>query len=72
MRPDLTITAVHLTRFHTITRKAKDADGHDHPCDPRETVTALLSVETDAGVTGQVLCPPAPMREELIFGHLDF
>jgi L-alanine-DL-glutamate epimerase-like enolase superfamily enzyme len=70
MLPDLTITAVRVTRFRTITRRTKDSDGHDHPCAPRETVMALLSIDTDAGVTGEVLCPPAVVRAELIDAYI--
>ncbi len=70
MRPDLTITDVRIMRFRTTTRKVKDSDGHDHPCDPRPTTMALLSVDTDAGVTGRVLCPPAAVRDELITAYI--
>jgi L-alanine-DL-glutamate epimerase-like enolase superfamily enzyme len=70
MHQDLKITGVRVTRFRTITRKAKDSDGHDHPCAPRETTLALLSIDTDAGVTGEVLCPPATVREDLIAAYI--
>ncbi|MCV3272297.1 enolase C-terminal domain-like protein [Roseobacter sinensis] len=66
----LAITSVRLIRFRTETVKEKDSDGHDHPCAPRPTTLALLSIDTDAGVTGEVLCPPSVLRAELLEAYI--
>lgn len=70
MSADLAITAVRPTRFRTTTRRAQDGEGHDHPCAPRPATMARLSIDTDAGITGEVLCQPGAIGEALLADHL--
>lgn len=53
------ITAVTVKTFRHMTNTVRDSDGHGHPGPESETKSAILTIETDAGLSGHVVTRPA-------------
>ena len=60
------ISHVGVRAFRTTVCTTRDTDGHTHPGPEREATSAVLSIGTDDGADGHVICPVAPLRKELL------
>lgn len=49
------ITGVTVRNFRHKTNTVRDSDGHGHPGPESDTTSAVLTIETDAGVSGHVV-----------------
>lgn len=60
------ITAVNVKTFHHKTNTVRDSDGHGHPGPISDTASAVLTIETDAGVSGSVVTRVADGNEAIL------
>ena len=60
------ITAVNVKTFHHKTNTVRDSDGHGHPGPISDTTSAVLTIETDAGVSGSVVTRVADGNEAIL------
>jgi len=60
------ITAVYVKTFHHKTNTVRDSDGHGHPGPISDTTSAVLTIETDAGVSGSVVTRVADGNEAIL------
>lgn len=52
--------------FTHTTRQMKDSDGHSHPCEPRQTKSALLTIRCDDGSAGHQVGSVELLRPHII------
>lgn len=60
------ITAITARTFRHSTNTVRDSDGHGHPGPVSQTTSAILSIETDEGLTGHVVTRAADVSEALL------
>ena len=60
------ITAVNVKTFHHKTNTVRDSDGHGHPGPISDTTSAVLTIETDAGISGSVVTRVADGNEAIL------
>lgn len=60
------ITSVDVRVFEHSTRQEKDSDGHAHPCEPRPTKSALLTITADDGTKGYQVASPELVRPHVL------
>lgn len=60
------ITAVNVKTFRHKTNTVRDSDGHGHPGPISDTTSAVLTIETDAGVSGSVVTRVADGNEAIL------
>jgi L-alanine-DL-glutamate epimerase-like enolase superfamily enzyme len=61
------ITSIDVTRFSTTSRIIRDSEGHTHPGERHASQQSIVSIHTDAGVTGRCLGSiPEPVLNNLI------
>lgn len=60
------IENVTATVFRHKTNTVRDSDGHGHPGPESMTTSALLTITTDTGDQGQVICRPYDVSEAIL------
>ncbi|WP_418591863.1 enolase C-terminal domain-like protein [Ponticoccus sp. (in: a-proteobacteria)] len=60
------ITAITARTFRHSTNTVRDSDGHGHPGPVSQTTSAILSIETDEGLSGHIVTRTADVSEALL------
>ncbi len=60
------ITDITALTFRHKTNTVRDSDGHGHPGPESDTTSALLTITTEDGTEGRVICRPGEVREDLL------
>lgn len=60
------ITRLKVTNFRHVSNTVRDSDGHAHPGEESETTSAVLQIETDVGITGQILTRSSDLADAIL------
>lgn len=60
------IETITVRVFRHKTNTVRDSDGHGHPGPESDTTSALLTIQTDSGDTGQVVVRPTDVAEPVL------
>ncbi|MEM7444848.1 MAG: enolase C-terminal domain-like protein [Pseudomonadota bacterium] len=60
------IESLAVKRFRHKTNTVSDSDGHAHPGPESETTSALLTITTDTGHSGQIIARPSDLTDSIL------